>query len=542
MAQSRTPYIQTYETKRLEFPTNPLGRSGLSPAKDANLVNMIVDVTKQSKTPKVYLRSRAGTSLAFTTAAGVGRGCYYWLVSGVSYCISVTGNKVYSNGTLLGTLTTSTGSVGFTEHVSSAGVVTLVMCDGINGYVFSNPTTFPTKIIGGAPWQASTLMPAGSIRTPTTPNGFVYTSQTTGSGTTGVTQPTWPTTAGLTVVDGSVTWTCGLSSFPSPHIPAPQFLDGYIFVAKANSEDIYNCKLDDPLTWDGSFISAEMYPDTVVTLSKNNNYIYAIGRTSIEYFYDAANATGTPLARQTPAVQQFGTAAADSVVQTEEDVILVGDTGSGGKTVWTINGFKAKEVGNKWIKGILTTEGANLANATAYNIRTSGQKYYVLQLTSRTLVYNFDTDLWSEWQTGSSNFIGANGTDGPNGTPYLQDATNGNIYTMSENVFTDNGANIVCQIITDKEDFGTINRKFMFRFSLIGDVPDSTGVDNTFYISWTDDDYNTWATDRPLSFNNDFPCIAQLGSFRRRAFRIKYSLPHLVRLEGYEVDINKGIA
>jgi Phage stabilisation protein len=482
MAQSRAPYAQTNETRQMEFPTNPLGRSGLFPAKDANLMNIMVDVTKGGKTPKVYFRSRGGLSLAYNTSAQVGRGLHYWVYGGVGYCISVAGNTIYSNGNALGTISTSTGSVGFCEHVSSAGVVTLFFCDGTNGYVFTSPGTFPTKITD--------------------------------------------------------------SNFPSPHIPSPQFMDGYIFLAIANGEDIHNCALDTPLTWtisgSPSFISAEMYPDTIVTLSKNNNYIYAVGRLSVEYFYDAGNSTGSPLARQTPAVQQFGTAAADSVVQTEEEVILIGDTGNGGKTVWTIDGFKAKEVGTSWVKVILTTEGANLASCNAYSIRVSGQKLYVVQLTSRTLVYNFDTELWSEWSsgvTGSSRFIGYNADDGPNGTPYLQDASNGCIYAMSENVFTDNGTNFLIQIVTEREDYGNMNIKTCSRFSLLGDVPDTT--DNTLSISWSDDDYNTWSIPRTLTFN-DYPSITQLGRFRRRAYKIQYNLPHLLRLEGYEVDINKG--
>jgi hypothetical protein len=57
-------------------------------------------------------------------------------------------------------------------------------------------------------WAATTTF--GSDTTahfvrPTTGNGYVYRAQA--SGTTAGTEPTWPTTVGATVVDGSVTWT-----------------------------------------------------------------------------------------------------------------------------------------------------------------------------------------------------------------------------------------------------------------------------------------------------------------------------------------------
>lgn len=57
-----------------------------------------------------------------------------------------------------------------------------------------------------AAWQASTAYALGDAVRPVTRNGYVY--ECTAAGTTGSSEPTWPTTPGNTVVDGSVTWTC----------------------------------------------------------------------------------------------------------------------------------------------------------------------------------------------------------------------------------------------------------------------------------------------------------------------------------------------
>jgi len=256
--------------------------------------------------------------------------------------------------------------------------------------------------------------------------------------------------------------------------------------------------------------------------------------------YDVANPTGSPLGRHDSAVQQFGTAARDSVVQTEVEVIMIGETNNGGHTVWTIDGFKATEIGIPAVKSALLQEGANLPNAQAFCIRVSGQKCYVICLTNRTLVYSFDTKMWHEWGTSGGAFLCSHGTDGPNGSAYMLDKTNGNIYTMDETIFTDAGTAINCVFTSAKLDFDTINRKFMYRLSIIGDVPDSSGADIAVSVQWSDDDYKTFSSARTLNFNADLPKIDQLGQFRRRAFKLTYSLPHLLRLEGLEVDINKG--
>lgn len=57
-----------------------------------------------------------------------------------------------------------------------------------------------------AAWAASTAYSLGAAVRPTTRNNFVY--EVTTAGTSAATEPTWPTVAGNTVADNTVTWTC----------------------------------------------------------------------------------------------------------------------------------------------------------------------------------------------------------------------------------------------------------------------------------------------------------------------------------------------
>ena len=61
-------------------------------------------------------------------------------------------------------------------------------------------------IVNLSTWTATTTIPYHAVIKPTVPNSRYY--STLGGGVTGSVEPTWPTTPGATVVDGTVTWTC----------------------------------------------------------------------------------------------------------------------------------------------------------------------------------------------------------------------------------------------------------------------------------------------------------------------------------------------
>jgi len=57
-------------------------------------------------------------------------------------------------------------------------------------------------------WEASTTYSSGSYVVPTTWNDYYYEVTNGGDGDSGESEPSWPTTAGNTVSDGDLIWTC----------------------------------------------------------------------------------------------------------------------------------------------------------------------------------------------------------------------------------------------------------------------------------------------------------------------------------------------
>ena len=80
-----------------------------------------------------------------------------------------------------------------------------------NGYLYvvaeyDNGDVYHSYLDDPGAWAASTAYNAGDFRRPTTPNGYRYEVVT--AGTSGASEPAWPTTVGATVTDGGVTWKC----------------------------------------------------------------------------------------------------------------------------------------------------------------------------------------------------------------------------------------------------------------------------------------------------------------------------------------------
>ena len=115
----------------------------------------------------------------------------------------------WNSDTIKVTLHTSTYTPNRDTHVYVSDLTNEATGTGYSsgGVTLTSPTqTYTAANSWGTQWAASTAYAVDWIVRPTAANGFVYRCAV--AGTSGGSQPTWPTIVGATVTDGGVTWVC----------------------------------------------------------------------------------------------------------------------------------------------------------------------------------------------------------------------------------------------------------------------------------------------------------------------------------------------
>lgn len=538
----RVPIIGTY-TNRDPF---------LS--KDQRWINCFPETKKieQLEGTRIFLTKRPGLVLYKNFGAGEGRGSAYF--NGAFYF--AIGNKLWKDGTTptaVITFTSSTGHVGMINGDSTTLGEYLFVCDGTKGYIIKTDGTVIT--ISNDTVRTVNLLTTGSGYTsaPTVNitgdgTGAHATATVSGGSVTSViidNVGSGYTTASVTFTGGGATTqatgSVSLNAFPSPHIPTPTAIDGYILLAQ--NSDVFNSVLDDPRYWDSTnFLTAEMFPDRIVGLARQNNQVVVLGETSIEFFYDAANVSGSPLSRNESTTIQMGSPSPYVVHQVEQNCVYISQSESGGRAVWSMSGFTPKRVSDENIERILDHE-TDIANTRGFNIRANGHLLYVFNLRTlgRTIVYDPDEKLWHEWSTNSAGshtrFAYDYLIDKGDGRAYLLHNSTGDVVYMDTSAYTDNGTSILVDVTTNRFDFDTYKRKFASSIKVVGDRYETGNYVN---LTWSDNDYQTWSNVKQIDLTDDFPNFARLGCFRRRAFNIQHSLNYPLRMESLELTWTEG--
>jgi hypothetical protein len=546
-----------------------------------------------------YAIKRPGLDYAdIQFTAGVAQGIYTYK----DKLVSVVDNKFYNvTGTTPSVIATLTGSTNHCYFNQTINDGYLFFHKDDKGYVWDS-TTFTTldstsvafvtvtaggtgytgipTVLFGTLWQASTAYNVndqiyyGSNLYTVTVAGTTSTTAptfTSGSQVDGTATLTWagtPATGVATLTAGIVTdiqitsggsgyinspditisappsggtqayATCILNGFPTNMVPGNVYLDGYSFVMTTDGK-IWNSALNNPLLWDPlDFVTAEGEPDKGVAIAKHFNYLVAFGQWSTEFFYDAANVTGSPLLSNPTMRIEFGCANGDSVAEMEQTVIWVGVGKNTGRVVLMLEGTRPVQVSDASVERILNN--SVLENVHAYTLKIAGHFFYVLNLLddNLTLVLDVNSKEWCIWTSFVNNqetYFGGVFSTSLNNKNYSLDNLTGKVYNIIETAYTDTSGPIQFRIRTPLIDADSTKRKFLSRLEVVGDK-----IASILRVRHTDDDYQNWSPYRNVNLGDTRSVIYQCGNFRRRAYEFYNTDDVPLRLNYCEMDLEPG--
>ncbi len=497
MAYTRTPEQNTYQTIPIKFDGTTTYRSGdLSIQRDTSIINFFYDrISQENKTQESYLKKRPGLratayNLTKSSSSDAIRGSYYDASSNRFYW--AVNNKVYSvapdSGTSIRTVATlagSSGFVGFCEFLQTSTQKRFV--------IFSDGTEL---------WVDD-----------------------------------WASTSCAKVTDADL---------PSPHIPQPQSIDGYLVLAKTSTGDLYNSNNDDPTAWTpGDYITAEIAGDYIINIAVNRNYIVAFGTSTIEIFWDSGNASGSPFSRNESGYRNVGFVT--GLKQIGNILYFVGQDQSRNIAVYKLDGFELEKISNsvveRSLQNITSTDNVKSQlyyNRTGYTLSVDGHTFYALVTQQATWVYDIEEKFWYEWKNSSGTKLDIEASwSMVNGAQYVAIAGQTYISLLAPNLYQDFDTNFACSYTTERFNANSYNLKTCGRLSVIGDQYQTSGTSN-ITLTWSDDDWASTSGTRSINLFSNPPRIWQLGQFRTRSFKLSYSDNYPLRLSGIELELNIG--
>ena len=186
------------------------------------------------------------------------------------------------------------------------------------------------------------------------------------------------------------------------------YIDGY-FVVTTDEDKVIVSDLRDGSSWNPlDFGSAEADPDQSIAVHVHQrNRMYVIGTETTQPFQNIGGAD-FPFQSVSGATVSVGTKSPDSIVETKNTFMMVGNDVNGTAAVWAWNGAdydKVSHEGIDYLLGQLTQ--SELEAITGWSYSDSGGHFVGFNLPDTTIVFDVSSGLWHERKTRYFDDFGA---------------------------------------------------------------------------------------------------------------------------------------
>lgn len=316
------------------------------------------------------------------------------------------------------------------------------------------------------------------------------------------------------------------------------YLDGCLYVMNSSAA-IFNSAANDPSTWPGDNLIAQIEPDGGVALAKQLVYVITLKQWTTEVFYDAANAAGSPLGAVQGAKINYGCGSADSVQEMDGVLYWLATNRGAANQVIALDNLKPTIISTKAVERLLGY--ADLTTVYSFTIKYEGHRFYVLTIKNEniTLVYDAAERMWAQWTDVDGNYFPiVSATYSSSAGVILQHETNGKLYLFNASYLTDDSSIITTDLYTPNFDGGVRRRKTLTMMEFVGDQV--TG--STLQVRVNDNDYDSksWSNFRKVDLSQKRPILTNCGTFVKRAHHLRHACNTKLRIQAIELQMDLG--
>jgi hypothetical protein len=389
------------------------------------------------------------------------------------------------------------------------------------------------------------------------------------------------------VMSTGETVTAIASNFPSTLVHGGAILDTFLFVMDEDGV-IYNSEVNDPTTFLAtSFINSERDNDKGVYLGKHHEHLVSFGTRKMEFFYDAGNASGSPLNRRQDISYNIGLVSGLSVWENGDITYFLGSNPAGQISLYKLENFQPTVISSEALSSYftqgLTQTGINvllngftfmshdviiiniytLTGASpgqvvpkesfcidtrtkqegfistnvnshvyfplmAWTKRTGGQNATTAARTGEGIFYNGDILNINDNIIPVDTLLGSDGV-------YAEGVYEVDIYTsISESA----GENIPLIVRTGLFDGETSGYKFQSRETI---EAESTLTSQILTITHSDEVSNSFNTGNTVDLVDDRKEVHECSRFMKRNYQLDFSGNEQVYLESIDVEVEAGL-
>jgi hypothetical protein len=293
-------------------------------------------------------------------------------------------------------------------------------------------------------------------------------------------------------------------------------VDNYFVYNRPDTQQFGCSNVLSPISGSTNFSSKDGAPDDLVTLIVDHREIYLLGETSSEVWVDQGTSP-FPFNRIPGTSTQHGIVAPFSVARLGNSFAYLSKNNRGTAQIVQMNGYVPQRISTHAVENSLTNQ--TITNAVAWTYQLEGHEVYVISFPTLQLTWCYDiaTQMWHKWlytnNLGQYERCRGNCAAVFQGNVLVGDYSNGKIYKLERNIYTDDGQHVKrlrraphLTVDLQRQYFEELQLQFQPGVGL----STGQGEDPQAMLRWSSDGGSTWSSEH-------WTTIGKIGKYTNRA-------------------------